>query len=203
MTSKLHFGILIVLIAFSVRYFEHTVVPNQQINIEFSNTEISKTKVEDAVTNITSKLSALGAEHIQIVEGKEGSLKITYFSAADIAIVQDILSNDNGIGLTYQLDGNESENIPSDKDSRDYKLKISEIQNNSKTSGWDFNGVQVTERNQKSDRSNILKKFTSGNLFRLKDLTRKVNTEINVVNNNLPAGDYAYILPEVRAGPLS
>jgi hypothetical protein len=98
-----------------------------------------------------------------------------------------------------------SSNKNSDKETlRDYKLNVSEIQKKNQNNDWDFDGVQIVELNQKTDRFNNLKKDASGNLYQLEVLHQlvKVGFRINsgtfiLENRNL------YEIPEVRAGPIS
>ncbi|MAB47308.1 MAG: hypothetical protein CMC05_01640 [Flavobacteriaceae bacterium] len=204
MRSKLHFGIIIVLLAFLGRFIETPATPNQEITIQFSNANVSEIEVQNALQDIQQKLQKIGAESLLIGQDKNGNLKIAYYSVADVQSIEHILTNSSDFNF---LLGESS--FPSNKNSdketlRDYKLNVSEIQKKNQNNDWDFDGVQIVELNQKTDRFNNLKKDASGSLYQLEVLHQlvKVGFRINsgtfiLENRNL------YEIPEVRAGPIS
>ncbi|WP_422105648.1 hypothetical protein [Winogradskyella sp.] len=203
MKSKLHFGILIILTAFLLRYLEHSVIPNQQIIVQFSGSEINENDAQKTIESIKSKLHVIGVEQIQVGQDQDGNLKIVYYSTANVEDIQSILSNQEHFKLTYGFGIQNSSEIPAEEQSGDYKLNVTKIHENSNTADWDFDRVQIVELNQKSDRFNHLKKNTSGLQIDSEYLSTRIKATLNSSNENLNTDNHAYLLPEVRAGPWS
>ncbi|WP_299361004.1 hypothetical protein [Winogradskyella sp.] len=201
MKSKLHFGILIILITFFLRYLENSVAPNQQIVVQFSNSEISENETQKAIESIKLKLRSIGVEQTQVGEDQEGNLKITYYSTTDVKEIQGILSDLESFKLAYDFGSRYPNETPTENDSKDYKLNVSEIKKKSNTSDWDFEGVQIVEINQKSDRFNNLKKNTFGKQTNSELISQWVKVAIKAVNRDLSLENHSYKTPEVRAGP--
>ena len=202
MKSKLHFGLLIILFTFLGRYIESSTLPNQQIVIQFSDTQITEKDAQDAINSIQLKLHSIGAQQIQIGQDHQGKLKITYYSNTDIEQIQNVLSGDEDFKFAYDSGEGESNNLPNSKNVKDYELNISEIQKGNDTN-WDFEGVEVVELNQKSDRFNNLKVNTSGDQTDSRLINGLIKVSISTTNNVAAAIDHiSYKIPEVRAGPL-
>jgi len=203
MKTKLHFGVLIILLAFFGRYLEQSTDANQQIVIQFSDENIAEEDAETTIDDIYVRLQSIGAEHIQIGQNENGQLKITYYSNADVQHIQDILSKEGGFKFALGFDGNGSADFPLEKAVKNYKLNISEIQNSSNIN-WDFEGVQIAELNQKSDRFNKVKLNVSGENINIEHsnsiilVAIKENNTVAIAINNL-----SYKIPEVRAGPAN
>ena len=204
MRSKLHFGIIIVLLAFLGRFLEAPVTPNQQITIQFSDINVSENEVQNALEDIQQKLQKIGAENFLIDQDENGNLKITYYSATDVQSIQQILTNTPYFNFLFGIDTKGSNKKSEKEVLKDYKLNVSEIQKKSQKNDWDFDGVQIVEHNQKSDRFNTLKKDVSGHLNQSKVLHQlvetafRINSEAFILNNK-----NTYEIPEVRAGPLA
>ena len=203
MKTKLHFGILVLLLAFIGRYIEQTNVPNQQVVIQFSDDNISIEAAEETIEVIFSKLESSGAEQIQIGQNENGQLKITYYSKANVNKIQSIFSNAEGFKLDYASDSNSSTDFPVHRTVKDFELNISEIQN-SNPINWDFEGVEVVQLNQKSEFSYNLKVNTSSTLLNtvqsngIQKVAIKVNTTVALAIDKL-----SFNIPEVRAGPIT
>jgi len=201
MKTKLHFGILIVLLAFFGRCLEQSTNANQQIVIQFSDNDISKKDAQSTIDGIHKKLQSVGAEHIQIGHSENGQLTIIYYSNSDVAHIQDVLSNQEAFQIAYN--SNDSQDYPKEKRTKNYELNISEIQKSNPTN-WDFEGIQTVELKQKTDRFNNLKVNTSGQNLDSKYLNRSFQVAINVSSSVVIATDtISYRIPEVRAGPTA
>lgn len=170
--------------------------------IQFSDEDISTEDAKNTIEAIRAKLYSIGAEQIQIGQSEKGQLKITYFSNAEVDEIQNILSSAEGLELADGSPNHSSEDFPVEKTIKDYKLNISEIQNNSNVN-WDFETVEIVELNQKSEHANNLKVKISGNHLNLKQSNRIVNVVIKI--NTIVAtstNSISYKIPEVRAGPF-
>lgn len=204
MKSKLHFGILIILLAFLGRQIDTSIVPNQQIIIQFSDAEITENDAQKAIDAIQLKLQAIGVEQIQIGQDHIGQLKITYFSKADVAQIENILSDDSSFSIAHQDNTEPSKHLPEQSTLKDYQLNISEIQESAQPTSWDFEGIEIVELNQKTDRFNNLKVETPIPFLDSELINLWVKVALKANSGNMSFQDYhAYLIPEVRAGPLA
>ena len=203
MKTKLHLGILIVLMTFLGRYLETAIVPNQQIVVQFSDKDIAKEDAVNAIDVVREQLQGIGVAHLQIVHNGDGQLKITYYSESDVTQIQDILLKEEGFNIAYDSGDNSSDKLPENKNVKDYELNISEIQN-SNDSNWDFERTEVVELNQKSDSSYNPKVKSSGAQINKKDSNNKVSVAVQVNNFVANATNHiSYKIPEVMAGPTT
>ena len=203
MKTKLHFGILIILLTFLGRYLEHNNLPNQQVVIQFSDENISNEDALNTIEAIQKRLEDFGAEHIHIGQSERGQLKITYFSNANVESIQDILSSEDGFKFSYDASKKSSTNFPFKEKVKDYELNISEIQSNNNIN-WDFERVEIVELNQKSEHSTNLKIKISGEAFDIQRCNNITNVAIKVTNRISNATDNtSFNIPETRAGPIN
>ncbi len=201
MKTKLHFGILVILLAFLGTYLEQSTVPNQQIVIQFSDRDIAEEDAKSTIEIVKKQLQSIGAEHIQIVHSNNGQLKITYYSDSDVERIQNKLSKEVGFKFAYDSGEKNSTNFPENKSVKDYELNISEIQNSSNIN-WDFERTEIVVLNQKSEHSYNPKVNTSGEHINTEQSNKVINVAI-LVNNSVAIAidNLSYKIPEVRAGP--
>lgn len=203
MKTKLHFGIIVVLLAFLGTFLEQPTVPNQQMIIQFSDKAITLQDTEIAIDAIQKKLQSVGVTQIQIGQSEGGQLRITYYSDTDVAHIQNILFKAEDLNIAYDSNQDQSNNFPEQRHLKDYELNISEISTSSDFN-WDFEGTQVAEINQKTDHSNTLKVSYSGKNILTKQYNGAINIAVSVNNAIAIAIDHlSYKIPEVRAGPIA
>ena len=200
MKSKLHFGILILLITFLIRYLENPVAPNQQILVQFSDTEIKANDTAKTIQAITSKLYAVGVEQVQVGQDQNGHLKITYYSTASAKEIQSLLSDSDSFKLAYGFTDEHSDKAPAEET---YKLDVSEIHESNNSTDWDFDDVRIVEHNQKSDRFNTIKKNALGYQIHSDLISEWTKVALSTNNDKLFVDNHSYIIPEVRAGPFA
>ena len=204
MRTKLHFGIIIVLLAFLGRFIDTPATPNQEITIQFSDANVSEIEAQNTLRDIQQKLQRIGAENLLIVKDDSGSFKIAYYSVTDAQSIEQILTDSSEFSFLLGVDTNNS-NKNSDKDAlKDYKLNVSEIQKKDQKSDWDFDRVQITEHNQKSDRFNKLEKDVFS-CFYQPDVVQKLVKATFRFNSGVfyLEEKKSYQTPEVRAGPVA
>lgn len=202
MKFRLHFGILVVLLAFLGTYLEHKNVPNQQIVIQFSDKEITAEDTENAIKVIQDKLQSIGISRIQIGQNQNGQLRISYYSESDVEHIQNVLFNTEDVNLAKNALHKSSHNFPEHKNIKDYQLNISEIKINNNLK-WDFEGTQIVEINQKVDRFSYPKTNSSANYPHVLQSNSTIKKAILVSKTTAIAIDNkACSIPEVRAGPL-
>lgn len=202
MKTKLHFGILILLITFIVRFLETPVTPNQQIVVQFSNALVKDNDAERTIAAITAKLHSIGVDKINVGQDQNGHLKITYYSKRDAKEIQTILLDNQNVRLSYGLATTHSKEIPAEKKSETYKLDVSEIKETTNTNDWDFDGVVLVEHNTKTDRFNKLKKQVFSYQFHSEIINLRARLTISFCTKDVFTNYHSYNIPEVRAGPL-
>ena len=199
MKIKLHLGVVMVILMFLGTYIEHNLVPNQQIVIQFSNHQITSEEANSAAEALKQQLKDIGAKKLDIGEFNSGQLTITYYSDTDVMRIQKVLTDDDLV-LDYSLE-NESNDKSIPEKAELYKFNVSEIQD-SPINNWDFEGTLVTELNHKSDRYYFPKVKSS-------DTKEELNTKSKILYSRftissvfqIHKGNFAYQIPEVRAGP--
>ncbi|MBQ0736074.1 hypothetical protein [Aquimarina celericrescens] len=206
MKKKWYLGVLITALALLVVVQQQTVVPNQEIVLEFVTIEASSLEAQNAITTVKKQLQSIGVKGTRISNGpKNGTLKITYYSDAGIEVIKKILSEEHNVALEHTVyDHHKNDNkYPSDKNPKDYHLDVYEIQK-STDFGSDFNGIYISEVNQ--ERGEYSNFYSFGvvpdnkveDISRLIKVAQKVNTNIAIAIDNT-----SHNIPEVRAGPIA
>ncbi len=201
MKTKLHFGVLLLFLAFLGTYIEQTTVPNQQMVVQFSDTNITLEESENAITALQEQLLTLGVTHIQIGENAQGQLKITYHSDLEITRIQQAIFNADHVNVAFHTNQHTSLPLSESHGEKQYKINISEI-TTSNDGNWDFNGLQIVEHNQKFDRFSYFKTHSSG--LQNEQIPHNYNLQTVVVcraNTAWLRTPISDVIPEVRAGP--
>ncbi len=206
MKKKWYFGTLITALALLVVVQQQTVVPNQEIVLEFINIEVTSQEAQKAIAIVKKQLQSIGVNNARISkELKKGTLKISYYSDADVEFIKRILSTSQNVALDHVLyDQNESSSqFPVDENSKDYNLDVYEIQKSTDFDS-DFSGISILEIKQEQDGSYGTKTYSfvtqidDNDISRLIKVAQKVNKNIAIAIDNT-----SHNIPEVRAGPIS
>jgi len=188
---------------FGVVAQQHILVPNQEIVLQFEDVDLTSKQTENTVAIVKQQLQDIGAENIQVLSLENGTLKITYYSDTEVAIIKETFSEENNlvIHLTTQTQDEDSSNFPFEESNISYNLDVYEIQNGH-DSGWGFDGAIGLEFEPKSDR------FLDPNYpsiehigYQYEDyliqVAYKTRREITI-----QISDPLHTIPEVRAGPI-
>ncbi|MDN3666351.1 hypothetical protein ACFFU1_12575 [Algibacter miyuki] len=177
-------------------------VPNQEIVLEFNQENVSSQETLSAVAQVKQQLQDLGAHNIQVKQTAKGTLKITYYSDADVASIKKTFSKSTKdvLNSTPFKDNNKSAEFPSEGNMA-YNLDVYEIES-SKTASLGLNGACVLNTDSKSDRF-----FDRNMLFSIEP--GKVSEECNSIktaykvrrNVSISTQNNLHNIPEVRAGP--
>ncbi|WP_103071156.1 hypothetical protein [Aquimarina sediminis] len=205
MKKKWYFGTLITAFALLVAIKQQTVVPNQEIVLEFLNGELSSPEAQNAIAVVKKQLQSIGVEDTKISkELGDGKLKITYYSNADVEDIKKLFSEGQNVEIDHVFyDQNEDDNeLPLSENSKEYSLDVYEIQKNTDFD-TDFNGKYVLEAEQKHGGNSSFNVYsfvaeTDDTFGRLIKVAQKVNTNIAIAIDNT-----SYKIPEVRAGPIT
>lgn len=206
MNKKWYFNVLLSALALLMVMQQQTVVPNQEIVLEFLNTEVSNLETQNAIALVKKQLQAVGVKKTRILRGLEkGKLKITYYSDSDVAYIKKILSKEQYLGIDVVFHNNKENKgkSPLEKSPKNYKLNVREIQ---KTGDFDSDFVvetvlKVTHEQvvyHGSDAFSFSTKIYIDPLHRFTEIAQKVQTKIALAINNTSRK-----IPEVRAGPIS
>lgn len=205
MKKEWYFGMLISAFALLVVMQGQTVVPNQEIVLEFKDVTVSSQEAENAIKTVKKQLASIGVKNTRISsELHNGKLRISYYSDADIESIRQILA-ENHISwnhILFDKNGPNNSEIPFDKESSDYHVAVYKIQK-STDSDSDFRGIHVLELEQKQDRASgvsysFVKEDANEAINRFIQLAQKVHSAIAIAIDNT-----SYKIPEVRAGPIS
>ncbi|OBX22236.1 hypothetical protein LX77_03016 [Gelidibacter algens] len=182
---------------------QQVAVPNQEIVLQFTNTDISLNDTQHTIAIVEEQLELIGVYNIQISEQEDGKLIISYYSNTDVDGIKALLSKQKELALGFiSYDRNEKPiQLPSDGTSIGYNIDVYEIQD-----GQDH----VSNLGRK-----CAIELKSGDY-------RFVNTNFYIPSDDINVADYVQILtvnytfqrhiaiakdykshkvPEVRAGP--
>lgn len=206
MNSRRYIGALIIVLTFlGVVYQQQYTLPNQEIILQFTDVKVTSADTQSTIAIVKKQLQNLGADNIQVVETKEGTLKITYYSASNVTNIKRNLSEENKLVIDCNLSNqdNEESSFPKENSSISYNLDVYEIQNGSEA---DWNLVENNVLELKFDNE----RFFNPNFFmsaidindREKENIVKVAYKIRR-NIALAIDNTSHNIPEVRAGPVS
>lgn len=202
MSLKKYIGIIVVLLVLVGAVKQHDIdVPNQEIVLQFSDTQVGFLDAKAVIAIVEKELSQVGVHAFQVIENDVNILKITYYSDADIAVVKRLLTQ----RIRAELGSDHDDmplGLPIDFDTVSYNIDVYEIQNGSGSNSG-LNGLTYLELNHKADR-----------FFKPKLVVPVLETydEISQVFITVLRENQKYIaiaiqntlkqIPEVRAGPL-
>ncbi|WP_242085309.1 hypothetical protein [Aestuariivivens sediminis] len=204
MNFRKYVGALIVFLTFlGVVVQQQSILPNQEIVLEFTDSEITPNDTQSTIALVKDQLQSLGAKNIQVKEGRQGKLRISYHSAINVTKVKNALSKNNAFVFEYSTNGSEQKgsHVPSEDHKVSCNLDIYEIHNDD-GSASDFSGKSVLTVNYKGDRYNCPDFYNFCNYW------KPCNAEDCRVNHKryqqlvLEIQDPLHIIPEVRAGPF-
>ncbi len=199
--------IIIFLIVLSVLGFvsqEQMVIPNQEIVLQFADGDIASQEIQNTINTVKAQLQNLGADNIQVKESRNGKLKITYFSSADISIIKDSFSKHQNLDFSYpsKSQHKNTDQFPTDQNNFTYNLDVFEIENGA-DSDWDVNGINVIELESKSDRFFDPNPYFACLVTDVQQKNNTVKVAYTIYSNMAIAIDNnSKSIPEVRAGPI-
>lgn len=207
MKSKWYISTLIIsLTLLGIVSQQQISAPNQEIVLQFSEHEVTYDDAQNAIALVKKQLQTIGIVNVQVHEQEDGSLKIMYYSAADVASIKKIFSNETQLGFDHIAceQDDKSTKFPfksSNKKIASYNLDVFEIQKGSDLT-LDLGGKFALELKADNDRffnPNIYLSFEAidvkGNSSGFKE-TYKLRRNIAIAIDNT-----SHIIPEVRAGP--
>lgn len=202
MKPKWYIGILIIALTLlgSEASTRQAAIPNQEIVLQFTSETVSHIDTENAIAIVKQQLLSAGITDIQVQKHEDGQLKISYYSASDVASIKALLSEENNLKLGYESPENNQSNTPSEDHKIDYDLDVYEIHQANDIS--DLDGKLALETKAENDRLSNPNVFISPEIIDIdaKQLIDQVAYKFRkavaiAIDNN------SYKIPEVRAGP--
>jgi len=203
MKTKWYFLFLIALFAFFAVNQQNTAVPNQEIVLEFTNTQVTSSEVRSTIATVKKQLLRIGIVTTKVIETKDHKLKISYYSTIDVDRIKKALSNaHNRDYQSFPNTNEEDSSFPFNKKQNHYNLDVYEILKGI-DAGSGFKGKYVISVKQELDR------FSNPNVYhftaviddksidKLIKTAQKINKTIAIAIDNS-----SHNIPEVRAGPL-
>ncbi len=204
MNFKGYLSTLIIILALFGINWEPSTMPNQEIVVEFDETDVSFDEAQSALAEVKHRLEQIGVKNIRVMKDADGRLKITYFSDVDIASVKQLLAEGDELFISSIAtnDGDSPSQLPSEQDFTGYELNIFEIKK-STTFEIDLTGLLFEPAPEVQKDVVPADHFVANKVvFNTRDQIDKVAFGI-YGGKSLSIDNSAYIIPEVRAGPAS
>ena len=201
MKNTWYLGILVFALAFVGISIGKSTNANQEIILKFTALEVTDGETQDVIHFVKSQLQGVATGQIQIKQSSKGTLKITYYSDIDIAVVKKLLFNTNAF-VTQNEGSGSNEQIPfsENSDLARYQLDIFEIQtfkNLKKNSG------AVVESKREGVRF-FIPEFSTFSSQQIKEKEASTHRAYHAFNTIVLAIDNSCCaVPQVRAGPLT
>ncbi len=203
MKMKWYIGTLVVILSvMGLVQQEQITLPNQEIVLQFKKEVVSKAEIQTAIALLKNELQHLGVSQIELYEGEDGTLKITYYSVTDASSIKTVLLNRIRSDLQSSDDDADPFAIPfQNHENTAYNIDVYDIENGTGEAS-DLNGVVVLEVEAKADRFSKPKIYTAF-IEQLPSKNEEEVSKLNRVHSNVPILEKAlHIIPEVRAGPM-
>ncbi|WP_298236814.1 hypothetical protein [uncultured Algibacter sp.] len=202
--KKWYIGTLVVLLAvLGIIDREQVTLPNQEIVLQFNDVKLALEDTKITIAIVKEELQNVGVHNFQVKENDKGTLKITYYSEADVTVIKRLLSKRIRAELEASSDDDEEApiNFPLHDETIAYNLDVYEIQKTADADS-DLNGIAVSELKPKADRffkpkmgaSVLASNSEKGDTEIL--LALKIHSTIALAIKNT-----LQYIPEVRAGP--
>lgn len=205
MKKKWYFRIFVSALVLLVIAQQQTVVPNQEIVLEFVDIDVTSSEAQNAIAIVKKQLHTIGVKNAKVSKELEnGKLKIAYYSDEDVAYIKKILAEAQNVEFSHVVYDHDTkdDSLPLDKKSKDFNLDVYEIQKG-RDLEVDFNSEYVLVSHEQdggfpsNSYSFISKIDVDITDWRVK-VAEKVHTTIaNAIDNT------SFKIPEVRAGPIS
>lgn len=205
MKTKWYLSMLIIVFTIIGIFHNNISLPNQEIIVQFNSDEVTVEQSYDAIELIKQQLYVFGIDTIHVQEESNGNFRIAYHSYLPVESIKNSLASNESLELdhsSFNLN-NRNNQIPSDKNHRNYNLDIYEIQ--SANTDYDLTGTPVIQIKNGFDRFfnpnlhfNFDIFYESGDEPEIAIIAFKLNRTIAIALDSI-----SHTIPEVRAGPSS
>lgn len=197
MNTKWYFGALFLIFSYFGIFHETVSAPNQELVLEFTNTEVDQSEIINTINEVRQKLLDIGVSNIKIEETESSTLKISYHSLVHIDNIKEALTDENEL-----LVNQNSEDQEHQQSSLAYKIDVYEITDTSDLSGRNDKlvfEIKVHSDRFTNDHRDYLAKYTDD----CKE-SRQYKIAYKAYKNDPYTKDHtSHSEPEVRAGPIA
>lgn len=204
MIKKWYFNVLLSTFALLFVMHKQTIIPNQEILLEFSDHQITDTEARRALAIIKRQLESVGVKNTRILWLRDGSLKISYYSDSDIAVINELLSQKRytGYDVAFLGKAGNADHLPIQDHETGYTLKVRELQGTK-----DVNSTYLIPGRTKIAKDPEL--YSGGTNTFAADKTTEVNiknigiqrSQIRLLYSVAKNENTSRKIPQVRAGP--
>lgn len=201
MFKKHYISILVVVLSIlGMVSQKQTIVPNQEIVLQFTNVSVETAEVANIVLSVKHKLKELGATQVKVTKDAQGTLRIAYYTASNVSSIKEKLSSEGDLIIDFKKTSN-TNSLPENNEDIACNFDVYEIQK-SNGDNWDLNGVNVSNTDFKSDHffnPNVI--FSNASILNEANSISKEKLQASKYIT-LAVIHYPYKTPEVRAGPF-
>lgn len=195
MNSRWYISTLFLIFIYFGTFHEQVSMPNQEIVLEFVDAKIDQKDIKNTIADVREKLLEIGVSNIKILETKNSTLKISYYSIINTENIKEALLFESQLALN-QKSGNKEDN----NTYLDYKIDIYELTDRTDISK--NNDEFVFDNKYNADRSTL----NHNNVFAKSSKILKANQLFKIAysayRDNPFTKDYtSHKEPDVRAGP--
>ncbi len=204
MNWKIYIPISILILAFFGVSLDKSVVPNQEIIVQFDGSYLNAEQSNNTISEITDQLTAIGATDIHVSEIENGTLKVTYFSTVDVSIIKNLFQNEQQLKFedTAFNENSGSTGNPFNKNQSNYKLEVAKITSDF-SSDIGLHGLPVEVKAAKDQYLNtFISLGLAENTFNFPTVIQ-FNFQKYYGEVTLQFSTTSYKIPQVRAGPVS
>lgn len=202
MKAKWYFSTLLIILAVLGVCQQQLPIHNQQIVLQFVDQEITQENAKQTLATVKEQLLSLGVKEIEVSKESNGTLKISYYSTADVSSIKNMLSGANQVHLDYaSYTTDEQSTIPSEEKQNSYNVDVYKLQNGADEDAA-LDGKYVIELKQEYDRSTNPNPI--GFVYKVDESDKDYNIAVAYrVRKNVVTAiqNPSYIIPDVRAGP--
>lgn len=195
MNAKWYLSTLLFIFTYFGIFHEEVSVPNQEIVLEFVDSEADQQDIAHTIEDLRKKLLELGVANIKIQETESNALKISYYSDAAIEDIKEALVDHNQL----IVDGNS--NQKEKHSSVEYTLDVYDLTEKNDLS--QRNDKLVFKNGYNFDRSTIDHHYSFAKSVQVSKANQHFKTAFKAYKRNPFVKDYtSHKEPEVRAGPM-
>lgn len=201
MRNKFFFSTFIGILALLGISLDTTSVANQELIIQFSDSESPESNSQNALALITRELESIAVDHLKIEKLVNGSLKVSYYSNIDAGVIKQQLSDAIGSNFedTAYTSKQGNDKLPFEKNTDTYSIDIYKTQD---INDLDGAATDIVEPKLETTRSSDFKTYLFIN--RNKEQAKRIIEQVayNIQRHTILTIDAtSYEIPEVRAGP--
>lgn len=201
MKAKWLIGSLFVLLILLGIGQDNTSLPNQEIVLQFNNTEVTEQEAQNTIAVVEQQLINFGAQSIHLRKQEDGKLILSYYTNVGVDHIKKLLANESDLIVGFNSDSQDNQSERPSSDSSSYNLDIYEIDQNNNldldNKGYVFN---TKYENDWSFNPSV---YVSSHVLHIKKhLVDK--RRLKIYQNNASAlNNTTRKIPDVRAGPIA